>query len=334
MRIASASAITHMCRHMTIPSSIATAIQRWLDENGTGSLRDATAANSLTYQKGGTSAHAGMAAYLVARAPATFAASRRAMAEIVRFIPDFNPDSLLDVGAGAGSSSWAALDHWPGIAKISLLDNNQRFLETARAIASDSNVPALVRASTAIGSVTNCELPKSDLVVASYVLAELPVTSSGGIAVRLWQAASQVLLLVEPGTPAGFQRINAARSALTRAGANIVAPCTHANTCPMTGDDWCHFSVRLSRAREHMHAKSATVPFEDEPFSYLAVSRQPVAWATARIIRPARMSKSGISLRLCADTGMRDVTLPKRDKAVFKRVRKLNWGDAFKEPMV
>ena len=51
--------------------------------------------------------------------------------------------------------------------------------------------------------------------------------------------------------------------------------------------DWCHFSERLQRSRDHMIAKGARVPFEDERYAYVAVSRVPVVHpASARIIKP------------------------------------------------
>jgi ribosomal protein RSM22 (predicted rRNA methylase) len=101
------------------------------------------------------------------------------------------------------------------------------------------------------------------------------------------------------------------------------------NACPMHPPGWCHFSVRLARRREHMHAKKATVPFEDEKFSYLIASRQSGALEGARIISPPIESKAEIKFKLCAGNGLAQQSIARRDKAEYKRVRKLEWGDLF-----
>jgi len=70
-----------------------------------------------------------------------------------------------------------------------------------------------------------------------------------------------MLLIVEPGTPAGYKNITEARRVLVESGAHIAAPCTHENTCPMEGNDWCHFTCRISRSRLHRLMKGGEAPF-------------------------------------------------------------------------
>src|SRR5204862_6984628 len=114
------------------------------------------------------------------------------------------------------------------------------------------------------------------------------------------ESATHVLMLVEPGTPAGFARIRAAREALIAAGAHLVAPCTHDKVCPMQAPDWCHFSQRLPRSRAHMIAKAADVPFEDERHSYVAVSREALPSSNrARIVAEPQETKVGLTFPLC-----------------------------------
>ena len=156
----------------------------------------------------------------------------------------------------------------------------------------------------------------ADLVTAAYVLAEQPERIAGAIATDLWKVTGKMLVLIEPGTPQGFARIRAARAALIAAGAHVAAPCTHDNACPMAGDDWCHFSQRLARSRDHMTLKDASVPFEDERYAYVAAMPEKIA-SGARIIKPPVESKPGrIILPLCDETGLRATRLsPRRDKA-------------------
>jgi ribosomal protein RSM22 (predicted rRNA methylase) len=168
-----------------------------------------------------------------------------------------------------------------------------------------------------------------DLVLAGYALAELPNDRVAGVALALWTACGGVLVIVEPGTPAGFARILACRSALLAVGARVVAPCPAAYPCPIVSPDWCHFARRLPRSRAHLRAKSAEVPFEDEKYSYLAVAREHVELApvTARIVASPRAEKPGIRFRLCTNSQIVERAVLKRDKPAFKSVSSKSWGD-------
>jgi len=96
----------------------------------------------------------------------------------------------------------------------------------------------------------------------------------------------------------------------------------------MAGQDWCHFSVRLARSRAHMHAKGASVPFEDERFSYLVVVRDGGQPGGGRIVAPPVASKPGIALRLCTEQGrLAERFVARREAAAYKQARKLEWGD-------
>ena len=269
-------------------------------------------------------------AYLLARLPATYAAVSAALEEIVARAPAFAPASLLDAGAGPGTASWAAMAVWPGLARVTLLDDSEMFREMAHRLAAASPHAALSAASVQAGNLTLKQaLPTSDLVIASYTLAELPDDHIAGIASRLWEACAGILLLVEPGTPAGYRRIIACRETLLREGAAIVAPCTGDYACPLRGPDWCHFSVRLARSRDHMIAKGAQAPFEDEKYCYLALARPHVAVtpAAARVLAPPRRNKAGIDMKLCTDGIVAMRAVASRERRAFAKLRRVQWGD-------
>src|SRR5690606_15572633 len=82
-------------------------------------------------------------AYAITRLPATYAAIEAALIQAADRIPDFSPRSLLDLGCGPGTASWAATETWPDIATATLLDRNPHFLATARSLAAQSEHTAI-----------------------------------------------------------------------------------------------------------------------------------------------------------------------------------------------
>ncbi len=308
----------------TFPSELRDAIRQIVA--GQGGFAAQSEYMSQHYRKGGSSdATLDLGAYLVTRLPATYAAVAACLATLP---PHFAPQSILDAGSGPGTASWAAVEAYPGISSVILLDNNAKFLGLAKNLARQSSHVALTNAAAVPGDFKSPpENLKADLVVAAYALAELPVTAAINAATALWKVCNDTLIIIEPGTPHGFARINEARSALIAAGANVLAPCTHVNSCPVASPDWCHFKVRLARNREHLHAKKAKVPYEDEKYSYLIVSRNRVHGAQARILAPPVETKSATTFKLGSEVGLTKQSVARRDQAEYKRVRKLGWGD-------
>jgi ribosomal protein RSM22 (predicted rRNA methylase) len=311
------------------PGSLDGAIAAWLHKQPGADLRENAEKLTEAYRHGRSSTHINLAAYLTARMPATYAALRRVLDEVTSIATSLNPNSVLDVGAGPGTASWAALACWPNLSQITQVEADPRFSLLAYELAQGSGMIALQNAKFTKARMAE-DATRAELVIAAYVFAELEERAAGEAALKLWRQTEAVLVVIEPGTPRGFARIRNARAALVDAGAHIVGPCTHANTCPMTGKDWCHFTQRLARSREHMHAKAASVPFEDEPFSWIAVSREKHDSAQARIIAPPIKTKIGVTLKLCSAAGITDQQIASRDKAAYKLAKKREWGDVLK----
>ena len=184
-----------------------------------------------------------------------------------------------------------------------------------------------------MGDVSNllANAPGSDFVLASYLIGELADRERAEVADLMWERTRDTLLVVEPGTPAGYQRIIDLRARLIAKGAHVIAPCPHDNVCPLAAPDWCHFAQRLPRSRDHMLMKDADVPFEDEKYSYVALSRAPLASRAARVLAPPHVGKAGIGAKLCAATGVVGATVPRRDKAAYAQARRWRWGDAVRD---
>jgi ribosomal protein RSM22 (predicted rRNA methylase) len=318
---------------MELPPALRLAVDRFLEGTPLEQLRAASERLSGRYRSETRDGRLhlddalAVKAYLAARLPATYAAIRASMSYVTEAAPDFAPTSLIDIGAGPGSVLWAAADCWDGIEKATMVEASEAVRSVGRSLAAEATLPA---AEWLAGDATK-PLPAveaADLVTLSYVLDELAPTAIGPLVDRLWALTSGVLLIIEPGTPAGWSRILAVRGRLIEAGANVLAPCPHQKPCPLLAPDWCHFSRRVARSRLHRLTKGADVPWEDEKFIYLAASRMPAPDRAARILAPLHGGKGRIGLKLClADGEARDDIVSKRDGELFRRVRRLDWGD-------
>ena len=239
------------------------------------------------------------------------------------------PRSILDVGAGPGTASWAGIDAWPSVQHTTLIDSNPRLLALARQFhgAMQRDIAADIVAGDLAQALSNA--PDADVVMASYALTELTPAVLSGVLDALWQRARQLLVIVEPGTVDGFKRILACRDILLAAGAQIVAPCSHEGPCPLADNArWCHFAARLARSRDHMIVKDAHVPFEDEKFSYLVAGKGFADLARGRrVLATPKVSKAGVGLTLCAPDTPEERNVPRRDKDAYKAAKRLDWGD-------
>ncbi len=270
------------------------------------------------------------AAYAAARVPATFAAAARAMEAAAVALPGFAPGALLDVGTGTGATAWAAGAVWPTLHSMILVDRELAMVELGRRFATHGP-PALATAAWQVAPAIGEAFQPADLVTASYLLGELANDSDrAALVVRLWAATSGALVLVEPGSRAGFERILAARSLLIGQGAQIVAPCPGNTPCPVRdGPAWCHFLARLDRSPLQRRAKAATRSWEDEPFSYVVAARPPTAMVPApRVVlgRP-RHAPGRVELRICVDGRIDTRTVSRRDRLAWATARDLAWGD-------
>ena len=266
---------------------------------------------------------AAVAAYAVGRMPATRAVNEEVLRQVAAATPGWEPQSLLDIGAGLGSSSWAARSRFPTLARLTHIEDAPAMVTAGKAIAATSNDPLFRRARWDTGDSFG-HLDRADLVVASYVLGELERPDRA--LEDWWRATTGTLVIVEPGTPTGYERILRAREQLVAGGATIVAPCPHDAACALPATQWCHFAVRVPRSRLHRAIKDGTLSSEDEKFSYVAATRRAVDVRPARIIREPAKRGGHVRLELCAATGLHQETISKKAPE-YQTTRKLKWGD-------
>src|ERR1700760_2804433 len=318
-----------------LPAELRAALDARLEGRALADVAARAAVISKPYRDGGTSSgiksETDALAYALARMPATYAAISACLNALLEARPDFAPQTLLDIGAGPGTASWAASEAFPSLTSLTLLDTNPAL----RALALD-----LQHDSTRFGGLTYdagdaraalARAGAADLVIASYLIGELGEAERKSLVAAMWDKARDTLLIVEPGTPAGTARILNARTQLIGAGAHVLAPCPHDKACPLQAPDWCHFSQRLARSRAHKQVKGADVPFEDERFSYMVLTRTPATAHPSRILAQPVVGKAEISAKLCTSGGVTTAKVPRCDKAAYAIARHWRWGDAMME---
>ncbi|MDF2577485.1 MAG: putative methyltransferase [Chlamydiales bacterium] len=270
--------------------------------------------------------------YLVTRMPATYAAVYAVMEEVFKIVPHLKPMSLLDLGSGPGTVLWVAKTVLENLEKATLIEKDNSLIQLGKRLLYGD--PSILGKSI---EWVACDLTDSathyaahDLVVCSYAIGELAKQKLEAVVTKAWDATSQILIFIEPGTPEGFGRIRAIRSLLLEKKAYIIAPCTHSHTCPLTNSDWCHFSQRLQRSKEHRFAKSGELMYEDEKFSYIAVAKQPFnrfCGEQSRILRHPLKRTGHLQLELCSNQGIQKVVVSKRQKQQYQQARDSEWGD-------
>ena len=256
-------------------------------------------------------------AYVAARMPATYAAVHSALSQA-----DIEPRTLLDLGAGPGTVTWAAHAVFDSLESAHLVERNGALAQLGQRLGTP--IPA-----TWMVADVSTPLPTADLVVLSYALSE---TSWITVLEKAWAATGMMLALVEPGTPKGFNLIREARQWLIGRGASIAAPCPHGRACPMTKDDWCHFAARVERTSLHRRMKGAELGYEDEKFSYVLATRAAVATPEGRIIRHPRQKAGYVQLELCTTTGLATQNVPKSAGLRHRAARKAGWGTGWPPP--
>jgi ribosomal protein RSM22 (predicted rRNA methylase) len=269
-------------------------------------------------------------AYAAYRMPATYAVVRAALQQLQLGVQDFEPRTLVDFGAGTGAVAWAAADVWPTLDGVTLLEQSAAAIELGKRLMLCSSSVVLEGAVWRQWRLSSdADGDHADVATAAYVLGEL-TEQQQSMLVGLLMASAPRVVVIEPGTPAGFARIIRARTALIDAGFTIAAPCPHEVACPMLErGDWCHFAERLDRSRLHRSVKAGELSYEDEKFSYVAAVRGPAHRPAARILRHPKLRKGLVSLELCTSSGDATNELISKSQELYRAARNARWGDSW-----
>jgi len=265
------------------------------------------------------------AVYAIVRMPATFGAVSDTI-QYVRELYQGEITSLLDAGAGTGAATWAAAKQLP-LEAVTCLEREGAMRRSGETFMKEGP-PVLRNAHWMNADLTKVKLEvKADLVLTSYVLNEMTEKDREVVLKNLWEAANKMLLIIEPGTPSGFLVLKKARKMLLDWGAHITAPCPHEEACRLVADDWCHFTCRVQRSKQHKLLKDGDVPYEDEKYAYMAFVKEKADHVQSRILRHPYIDKGRVYLEICGRNENKAVYIRKKDGMLFKQARKAKCGD-------
>lgn len=234
--------------------------------------------------------------------------------------PSFAPKSIIDIGSGPGTALLAASTYFPGIEKATAIERDHFLISFAKGI-----IPLKVE--WCLTDISSYNIPEevADLAIMSYSLGEL--TSACFEKALSIVNRCRYIAIVEPGTKEGYKKILHARAALIEQGFSVVAPCPHSKACPLTEDDWCHFSVRLQRRALHKKIKNADLGYEDEKYSYVILSKESRDDRGRRIIREPKLRSGHGHFVLCESDGAIHETTISRKSPLYSVAKKASWGD-------
>jgi ribosomal protein RSM22 (predicted rRNA methylase) len=295
---------------------------------GFGRLREAVEALQDTYRDGRSSGESRVdarrfaAAYLAVRFPATYAANLAVARATKSRCSHLAPSTLLDLGAGCAAAALAFCEVW-GELDVSAVERMPEMVELGRRL-----LPNAIWRTTTFRQQER--YAPHDFVLCSYAFGEDEAALEANLS-KAWEATRQMLVVVEAGTPRGFDLILRARKILLSWGGTVAAPCPSGEACPVTGDDWCHFAMRLNRSSLHRRLKGGALCYEDEKYSYIAMVRGPLPQSqipgAPRILRHPAIEPGRVRMELCVAPKKATVQFDRRDRTALKAARKLTWGD-------
>lgn len=249
-------------------------------------------------------------AYFLYRTPATQAVLKK----VLEHLKGKNLKTALELGSGPGSSYPVLKDLF--FEKIVYIEKEAGFRREL------DEVEWIVR-----NFLEEFDYPEAELVLYSYSLGELDLPGQLNTLKKGLLATQKYMVIIEPGTPKGFETLLVARDFLIQNGLYIQAPCYHNAPCPKKNSPWCHFSERVQRTKMHRQLKGGSLGYEDEKYCYIIASSEPVSEKKFTILDTPKIEKHRLRMNLCTENGMKIFECKANNKELFKTIKKKQWGE-------
>ncbi|QRV83443.1 37S ribosomal protein S22, mitochondrial [Ceratobasidium sp. AG-Ba] len=213
-----------------------------------------------------------------------------------------NPSSVLERLESGVLDGPVAHEEWTAstVKKYILLDSRRGMTELARRFVKDTDLGGCeILYQDFWGKNTKLAMPERSLALCAFTLSELPNgTSRKRMVSEMWDSGAEWMVVIDHGTPAGFDSVARARELLLdlgrtevemhpslppgeqstrRPGSYVVAPCPHSHACPLHSSphtrDVCHFTQRIQTPPFLRHTKHSHEGHEDVAYSYVVIRR-------------------------------------------------------------
>ncbi|KAJ2719094.1 37S ribosomal protein S22 [Coemansia sp. Benny D115] len=233
-------------------------------------------------------------AYLITRAPATYGVQFNVLRELAARMPDgWVPREILDFGCGPAPGLWAAQEVWPKLPHYRGIDVSEDMLLLAEDVAASADPEksaTKIDFQRYLAPLPETQTPidsRPDVVIAAFTLSDMPSDAvRQKIVDELWSHTSDVLVLIDRGSPDAARMISEARAqilAKEQDPAHTLAPLPNDLPDPSHNTPaWIHFSQRVQRPTCTMRLKDSKSNVEDLRYSYTIMRRG------ARPERPAK----------------------------------------------
>ncbi len=262
-----------------------------------------------------------LGAYLLFYWPISYAQARSALGEL-----GLRPKSVLDLGAGPGPMSFAAID--AGARYVVAADRSKPALELARTLAVKADESLATRQWT-----PGAALPEGqfDLIILGHALNEF---YAGDVNARVTLLESLLqkleptgtLMVLEPALKETSRALLSVRDKLVARGYALKAPCLFQGACPalVKESDWCHAERgwALPPLVERI-AKLAGLHKDALKMSYLLVSPKGAAWPQVpegnlfRIVSEPLPGKGRLRYMGCGPQGRMGLALQEKHRVPY-----------------
>jgi ribosomal protein RSM22 (predicted rRNA methylase) len=276
--------------------------------------------------------------YLALRASSTYSQIYGALQSVRELNPNWKPESILDLGSGPGTAIWAAEELFPSLNNAIAVERDKNFINSGQEIAQSLNNIKVEWQQTDLSKSLPKLYESFDLIIIANVLNEMDKDGLEKTVNFVKNHCNGIIIIIEPGTPYGYEVITAAENKLHNPQLTLIAPYIK-NTFIDSSD--VNFIQRIKRPdfqkrvrqtqRKKELDKTKLLPpsdWEESKYYYIAYSKfKSELFPTKRLLDKPKQYKPFMEIKVLTKDGIKTEQILKRDKLNYRLAKKAKWGD-------